>query len=258
VIEVAIAAGAAAGLASIPHCAGMCGPVAAYAAGGGTGPKASVGYHAGRLASYAALGLVVGAAGEMVGDALPARWASALLSWSLAAALGLAAWRLWRMGDGRPARPVQLRTRGPRRRSLSERLLALLPKSPVALGLMTALLPCGALYSALLIAAGSGSAWAGGASMLAFGGVSAIGLAVVGAVAAKVRGLIARGTEAPLLSRVLATTLLVGALILAVRPLSTLGAEPTAPSCHDGGATASAASAASAATPPPRPVAPTP
>lgn len=230
-IEVAIAAGAAAGLASIPHCAGMCGPVAAFAGTRGTGVKPSLAYHGGRLVSYALLGAAAGAGGSMIGDALPARWASASLSWSLAAALALAAWRLWRTAEARPTEPVRIGI-GPRRRTLSERLFALLPKHPAALGLITGLLPCGALYAAVLIAAGSGGAPAGAASMLAFGLVSATGLAVVGAVASKVRGLIRRGTEAPFLSRVLATALLVGALILAVRPIGTLQEPSAGPACH--------------------------
>lgn len=231
-IELAIATGAAAGLASVPHCAGMCGPLAAFA--GGSGARAQLRYQGGRLASYAALGALAGASGGILGDALPARWGSALLSFGLALALALAALRLWG-AEGRGARGAGLGLvplgREKRPATLVERAFARVPRHPFALGVASALLPCGALYAAALAAAGSGTALFGAASMMTFALVSGVGLAAVGAVASRVREMIAGGADARFLSRVLATALLVGAIVLVVRPIVALGDEPAA--CHD-------------------------
>ena len=132
----AIVAGAAAGLASIPHCAGMCGPLAAYACSGR--PRAHAPYHLGRLASYAFTGALAGTFGGAALAWLERPIAQAILSWTLALGLGLAAWRLWRSPTARPAEAlVQLRSKPEAQRA--GRLRAPL------LGLFTGFLPCGAL-----------------------------------------------------------------------------------------------------------------
>lgn len=222
---VVITAALATGLASAPHCAAMCGPLATFAGASGRG---ALPYHAARLLAYALVGALAGASGGALAQVLPARFASAALSLALAAALGLAAWRLWRAGDARE-RPIAI-GRGPRRPSVLDRLYAALPKSPLALGLTTAALPCGALYAGVLAAASSGGALAGAASMLAFGLASGIGLVIVSAVAARARRLADRGVETLFLRRVLATALAIGAILLVVRPVASLS-EPE-PSCH--------------------------
>lgn len=224
-IEIAVVAAAATGLASVPHCAAMCGPLATFAS---TSGKSALRYHAARLVGYTLLGALAGASGGAIGDALPQRFASVALSLLLAAALGLAAWRLWRQGEARE-RTIAI-GRGPRSPSLVDRIYALVPKSPLALGLMTAILPCGALYAGVLAAASSGGALAGAASMLAFGLVSGLGLALVSAVAAKVRRVAASGIETMFLRRVLATALAIGAILMVVRPIASI-TEPE-PSCH--------------------------
>ena len=59
----AVIAGAAAGLASVPHCTAMCGPLAAYACSGRPGASGQGRYQLGRFISYSALGGVAGAIG---------------------------------------------------------------------------------------------------------------------------------------------------------------------------------------------------
>ena len=58
----AVIAGAAAGLASVPHCTAMCGPLAAYACSGRPGASGQSRYQLGRFISYSALGAVAGTA----------------------------------------------------------------------------------------------------------------------------------------------------------------------------------------------------
>ncbi len=228
----AILAGAAAGLASAPHCAAMCGPLAGCAsaerplAGGAQ-------YHVSRLAAYAVAGALAGWGSRFVQELLLGRAAGAVFSWSVALALALLAHRLWRRPEAsRAERLVTLRRPGEgglreRAASLADRLWAHLPKHPAALGAMTALLPCGALYAALALAAGAGDPLYGALSMVAFGAVSALGLVAVGAVAAPARRLLSR----PLVARGLATVCLVAAFVFAVRPITAITEGP-AESCH--------------------------
>ena len=226
----ALATGLSVGLASVPHCAGMCGPLAAFAcARGGVGRSAPLLYQLGRTASYAIAGGLVGAFGGVLSGALSGVWLSALLSWSLAVALALAAWRLWSLGNPRRVAPdarISL-SRGKPRPTLFDRALARLPKSPLVVGLLTAFLPCGALAAALLVAAGSASAPTGALVMLGFATTSALALLGVAWLASHLRRI-----ATPTALRVLSATLLVGAVLLAVRPVAALTGDPADACCH--------------------------
>jgi sulfite exporter TauE/SafE len=220
----AVIAGAAAGLASVPHCTAMCGPLAAYACSGRPGPSGQARYQLGRFISYSVLGAIAGTIGGATAVSLPNAWGSALLSWSLALGLGLAALRLWR----RPNRPlVTLRTKqddpAP---SVASRMLGGLGRHPFFVGLGTALLPCGALAAAVLIAAATGSTVLGSLSMLAFAVVSSVGL--VGATWVFER--FARRPR-PATSRILAVTLALGAILFVIRPVHALRTGDSV-SCH--------------------------
>ncbi|MFW5876005.1 MAG: sulfite exporter TauE/SafE family protein [Myxococcota bacterium] len=226
-----VTAGAAAGIASVPHCAVMCGPLAAFAcARGERSGLAPVAYQLGRTLSYAALGVLAGSLGHAVTGGLSHTAVAWVLSWAMAAALGIAAWRLW--SHDQPARvplvPLRRARRGP---SLFERAARFLPKSPLAVGALTALLPCGALAAAVVVAAGTTSPAWGAASMVAFATTSGVGLLGVGYVARRLR-LASR----PVLSRSLAVGLALGAILLALRPLPLAQAtepehSPTATTC---------------------------
>lgn len=219
-----VIAGAAAGLASIPHCTAMCGPLAAYACSGSEGGAARARYQLGRFVSYSALGALAGTVGGATAITLPQAWGSALLSWSLALGLGLAASRLWR----RPTQPlVKLRTRRKEAGdSMVSRALGALGTHPFSVGLGTALLPCGALAAALLIAASTGSAWLGSLSMFSFSLVSGLGL--VGAAWIFQRLALRPG---PATSRILAIVLALGAILFIIRPVHALRhGDPAA--CH--------------------------
>ncbi|MEM7136765.1 MAG: sulfite exporter TauE/SafE family protein [Myxococcota bacterium] len=210
----AIVAGAAAGLASVPHCTAMCGPLAAYACSGSPGRAGQGWYQLGRFSSYSLLGLIVGALGGAAAVSLPGNWGSTLLSWSLALGLGMAAYRLWR----RPGVPLVQLGVAPRHTSESRtgRFVESLRNHPFAIGLATALLPCGALATAVLIAASTGTPWLGAVSMLSFAIVSGVGL--IGA-----SWLFERFSRrpAPATGRLLAVVLALGAIVLVLRPMHT-------------------------------------
>ncbi len=226
----AVIAGAAAGLASVPHCTAMCGPLAAYACSGTPGASGQTRYQLGRFISYSALGAVAGTIGGATAVSLPHAWGSALLSWSLALGLGLAALRLWR----RPNQPlVTLRTKQDEQApTLVSRALGGLGRHPFFVGLGTALLPCGALAAAVLIAASTGSTALGSLSMLAFAVVSGVGL--VGATWVFER--FARRPR-PTTSRILAVVLALGSILFVIRPVHALRTGDTS-SCHAPGADA--------------------
>lgn len=210
-----VIAGAAAGLASIPHCTAMCGPLVAYACSGRPGASGQGRYQLGRFISYSILGSIAGAVGGATATSLPGAWGGALLSWSLALGLGLAALRLWR----RPETPlVTLHTKNEAAsESRGTRVLRALGRHPFFVGLGTALLPCGALAAAVLIAASTGSSLAGAATMLAFAVVSGVGL--VGA--AWVFERFSRRPR-PTTSRALAVVLALGAILFVIRPVHAL------------------------------------
>lgn len=224
----AVIAGAAAGLASVPHCTAMCGPLAAYACSGKPGASGQTRYQLGRFISYSVLGAVAGTVGGVTAVSLPHAWGSALLSWSLALGLGLAALRLWR----RPNQPlVTLRTKQDEQApTLVSRALGSLGHHPFFVGLGTALLPCGALAAAVLIAASTGSTALGSLSMLAFAVVSGVGL--VGATWVFER--FARRPR-PTTSRILAVVLALGSILFVIRPVHALRTGDTS-SCHAPGA----------------------
>lgn len=155
------------------HCAGMCGPFAAFYSGGDTTPRGAraashAAYHLGRLVTYLTLGALAGALGsvaDLAGRAAGLGRVAAVLSgllmvaWALSLLLehaGTAAWSA-------PARVRELALRafgGARRRPPLARALWV--------GLASTLLPCGWLWAFAVAAAGTGSALSGALVMLAF------------------------------------------------------------------------------------------
>lgn len=158
------------------HCAGMCGPLVAFAIGA---PETrsyagravlQIAYHGGRLVTYALLGAICGALGaalDLGGSVLGLQRVAAVLAGAMMIAVGVFA--MLRYGGvtlphiGLPAFLQRLVVVGQRAASG----LRPLPRA-VAIGLLTALLPCGWLYAFAIIAAGAGSAAWGAAVMAAF------------------------------------------------------------------------------------------
>lgn len=239
-------AGAGAGFASIPHCAGMCGPLVA---GVCHHRSATLAYQVGRSASYAMVGALSGLAGSVLGEAPVA---STIVSFLFAAGLFVSAFFAVRRAfssdvqsdgvhhaSGSADDLVKLGKKRTGGTSLSSgsastlspslspslvaRGLRVLAEVPGAAGFFSVLLPCGALYAMLLIAAASGSVPGGAAVGMSFAIVTGVGLVGSAEIAARLR-------QSRVGNVAVALVLLSAAVFVGYR---TLSQEPDAPeSCH--------------------------
>ncbi|MFN3586124.1 MAG: sulfite exporter TauE/SafE family protein [Moraxellaceae bacterium] len=186
------------GLLGGTHCIGMCGGISAALSFALPAHERSgrrlffwqLAYNAGRLASYALLGVLVGVLGQQLVAPLTGLMWLRLLAGLLMVAMGLylAGWwlglaRLERLGGGLWQRLAPLR----------QRLLPVdtLPKA-VATGMAWGLLPCGLVYSALALALARGDALMSGATMLAFGLGTLPFLLITGTLAGRLRQFLQR------------------------------------------------------------------
>ncbi len=201
----------------------MCGPLAA-AQGQRRGPLPGLRYQIGRTGAYAVLGGFAGGTGHAL-SAVSGPLVGLVFSSSLALGLLVLAARLWRPERAPLAGPAPIAL-GRRRRPLIARLVAALRPGPLGMGALTALLPCGALWAALAIAAASGAALAGALAMIGFAVASSIGLVASGWLAAFLRR---RSTAS---RRALAAVMVAGAVIVAMRPIAALRAPGGLPACH--------------------------
>ncbi len=219
-------AGVVAGILSAPHCALMCGPLAAYSARA-TG-RGSLHYQIGRALSYGVAGAIAGSLGQPVIRILWGSDFAVALSYALAMLMAIAAYRAW------PKSPVQKTaganksaggsdllqiTRAKDREATTKnvsRLLRVLRRAsrrPMLLGAFSVLIPCAALWGGLVIAASSGSPHGGAFAMLAFALTSGSGLLASGFLAKALR-------QRPSHQRVLAVVFALGAVALVARPIS--------------------------------------
>ncbi len=167
---VALTAGSAAGIASTAHCAAMCGPLALGACGDLRPSVApALRYGLARLGAYAVTGTLAGALGGALLRPLHGTPLHAVAAVAAGLALALSALRLLRSSPA-PGKGPSLVPLGRRAPSKARAW---------GMGVLTALLPCGASAAALLLAASTGSALHGGASMTAFALASVPGLAAV-------------------------------------------------------------------------------
>lgn len=155
------------GLVGGPHCIAMCGAACA-GIGQGAGPHANRAmwtFQAGRIVGYSALGAVAAASMQGVGW-LTTQSAAIRPVWTL---FHVAATVLGLMLLVRAQQPVWLEQAG---KSVWRRARGWVGRggkgAPLMLGTVWALLPCGLLYSALLVAAMSAQAWEGAIVMALF------------------------------------------------------------------------------------------
>lgn len=219
---IAIGAGAALGVASIPHCVGMCGPIAGACSGSA---RSSVSYQASRLIAYSSLGALAAFALLPVREALSGGTTAWIFAGITAFALLLSAYRISRLGEVRAPKLIPIASlnrddaadqRAPQRRTG----LAL----PIGLGLITGLLPCGALYGAFAVAATAGDPASGALGMASFALASSPGLIFSQGL---LRLLAHR--RAAFGRTVLVGALIVGAIFVMLRPLR---AGHDAADCH--------------------------
>lgn len=170
------------GLASGMHCLAMCGGiVGAFGVqrpvrirlqrGKGLEWRAPLAFNAGRIASYAAAGAVVGALGGGAG-ALFGIWFDWQLALQIAASVLLVLAGVHLAGFAAPLAPLELLGRPLWRRiqPLAARLMPFdTPGRAFAAGIAWGWLPCGMVYAALASALLAGGAAAGAAVMLGFG-----------------------------------------------------------------------------------------
>ena len=165
------------GLVGGPHCIAMCGAACAGIgkAAGERGSSAIWTFQVGRLASYSALGAVAAASMQGLGW-LTTQTAVMRPVWSM---FHVAAMLLGLMLLVLARQPVWLDTTA---RSVWSKVRALNATwgrgAPLAIGALWAFMPCGLLYSALLVAALSGGALDGALTMALFALGSSVSLMI--------------------------------------------------------------------------------
>ena len=150
------------GLSTSPHCLGMCGGILLSACAGREGRKAqlgaALGYNGGRMISYTVLGAVFGALGTVLTYTLSMKSMLFTMLGLIVALLGL---NMWGLLPALPSLPGEQNAAC----RLPDKLRS---QTPLLVGLLTGLMPCGALYAAWLCAMSSGNAAKGALLMLAF------------------------------------------------------------------------------------------
>lgn len=193
----AMSAALVAGLFGSVHCLGMCGGIAGLFAVkleiASLSNRVGLGlaYNLGRILSYAVLGFLVAGVGKTIAGIIPtlagpARLASGLLIILVGLQIAFD-WRLLEFlerGGGAVWRRI-----APSARSLLPVTSA--PKA-LALGFLWGWLPCGLVYSALLIAGTSGEALNGAAVMAVFGLGTLPAMLLTGLGAAELQAFMAR------------------------------------------------------------------
>ncbi len=168
------AAGFVAGLLGSAHCLGMCGGLSGLFAVNVEARSLrsrlpfAVTYNAGRVLSYCALGAVVGMFGSALVDAMPRLAGPVRLASGIVMVLiGLQIAFNWRLLQ--PIESMGARLWG----KISPAAKGLLPVTTLpralGLGLLWGFLPCGLVYSVLLVAATSANPAAGALTMASFG-----------------------------------------------------------------------------------------
>lgn len=146
-----------AGVAASPHCGLMCGPLQALQLRGPSPASRAMGWlHLGRVAGYTTLGALAGGLGHGLLPVLPADRAGLWIQ--ITAALILVLLGLSYLRRTRSASCAVHQSQS-----------SCTALSGLGRGMLWALLPCGALYAMLFLAAASADSWSGALLMAAFG-----------------------------------------------------------------------------------------
>ncbi len=194
-----IAAALVAGLLGSAHCLGMCAGISGLFAAGPTEQSNqfpfALAYNAGRVASYAFLGAVVAAIGSAFVGGMPTLAGPVrLFSGLLIVLIGLQVAFTWRVLAPLEKMGAKLWSR------IAPLAKGLIPASSIprafALGIVWGWLPCGLVYSALLVAASTASITGGAIAMMAFGIGTMPAMVLTGLGAAKLAGFVSRNRVA--------------------------------------------------------------
>ncbi|MDQ7989455.1 MAG: sulfite exporter TauE/SafE family protein [Candidatus Dactylopiibacterium sp.] len=185
------------GLLGGAHCIGMCGGIVGALSATQPGQVArsawprQIAYNLGRILSYGLIGTLVGALGSaslLFNHVLPVQ-----MVLYVGANLLLVAMGIYLMGFTR-ALAVLERSGQWLWRRVQPRTRRFLPvrswRQALPVGFLWGFLPCGMTYSVLSLALVSGSAWRGGALMLAFGAGTLPNLLLAGLLLARYRDIV--------------------------------------------------------------------
>jgi sulfite exporter TauE/SafE len=209
-------------LGSLGHCLGMCGPLVLMVGvqmrvAGVSGLSYHLLYHGARVAVYTLLGALVGGIGSLLGLGSQLNRAASVVS--LALGVGVIAFGAGYLGwlplgrlEGSGEWASRAMNEALRRGGVAGMLL---------LGALNGLLPCGLVYSALLVTASTGGLLPGAVGMFLFGAGTLPALLVV-AVGAGMLSARVRQT----LTRLAGALIMVVGLQLALRGLAGLGLLP--------------------------------
>ncbi len=192
-----LAAALATGLLGSAHCLGMCGGISGLFAAGVTVASIktqlplAIAYNLGRVLSYAFLGVVVAVIGSTTVSAIPGLAGPVrLASGALIILIGLQVAFNWRLLAAVETIGATFWNR------LAPYAKGLIPATSIAratgLGLIWGWLPCGLVYSALLLAATTAIPASGGLVMIAFGLGTLPAMVLTGLSAAKLSAFISR------------------------------------------------------------------
>lgn len=157
------------GLVGSLHCVGMCGPIALALPYSGQSKWAMLGrillYQFGRIATYAALGLMIG----LIGKGVFLAGFQAQLSIGLGIILLVAALFSINIESKLLRVPVIFRLNNWTKKKMGAYLGQSKPQSFAVIGLLNGLLPCGLVYMAIVGALASETIWYSAAYMVLFG-----------------------------------------------------------------------------------------
>ena len=146
------------GLLSGVHCVGMCGGIMLT-------QKNALAYNSGRLVSYTAMGAIFGAIGKVFTYDAEVKSMLFTICGVLVVLIGLMMWGVPMLRRFNTSLIKPCRFKG---------------RTPIIIGLLTGLMPCGMLSAMWLAAASSGSAVKGAESMFAFGAGTCVMMLIFG------------------------------------------------------------------------------
>jgi hypothetical protein len=178
IVETAVMTALATGVLGSAHCAAMCGPLAVAGCSGedGLSPRRTAGYFVGRTLAYGTVGAVLGHLGHHALCILPMGVLEGVAITMVAGAAAYRGVKLLRPKKAPSPRLVQLGKRRPS--SLLGLVAELLPRRGLGLGLATGIMPCGLLFPAWALAAGTATAPAGALVMTIFSFATLPGLLI--------------------------------------------------------------------------------